>query len=526
MFFIAIIKMKRFITLLLSVFFVLFSGCEKQKIQYGVIPQGITVTGKVDNYDPNRQVTVYIKRIGLEQENITAKIDSAGYFTATFESYIPLDVVIGYKTNFYVLLHPGDSLFVRFDGNCDNLPELLETIAFGGDRAKTNRYAAKYQQLYFANELYTDWDKKDKTVKEYDTEQYLLYLDTVKQKSKEIYDRFVAENRPDEESKRWALLFSERDYFHYLSFYAIDHRRANNMGWDNDWDVPKGFYDSLCNRLPIDPSMFISAGALNSFSASFKDYVDDNMRGRESTWIDEETGIEYTNWAVLPRGGLIAPVEIWDSIKIFSTIEFVPDSLLLQIMLTRFFDSEFEKQEITAYEQYGDVVDTYIKEPFLKEPLHQKYLQTKSRIENPQIYTGSFLKEATNLSVNQIINDILQPNKGKVIYVDFWATWCGPCLAEMPNSKVLEHELKDRDVVFVYICLESEEKLWTATLDKYQLGGQHFFLSLKQSADIRKLFEISGIPFYLLIDKNGAIIEKGSHLRPLNIREKILREAQ
>ena len=120
------------------------------------------------------------------------------------------------------------------------------------------------------------------------------------------------------------------------------------------------------------------------------------------------------------------------------------------------------------------------------------------------------------------MDDIFQQNKGKVVYVDFWGTWCGPCLAEMPNSKIVEHELMDEDVIFVYICLESEEKQWKTTLEKLQLGGHHYHLSRQQSSEIRTLFSITGIPFYLLIDKNGIIKEKGSHLRPLNVKNKIL----
>ena len=502
--------MKKITSLLLTAAFVIFLSCNQKKSSYEV-PKIITVTGKVDNYDPNLQVSVSVKRIGLTQDDITAKIDSAGNFIATFESYIPLDVVIGYKTNFWVLLHPGDSLFVQFDGKYNNRPELLSSIDFKGNRAKTNQYAAKFQQMYFSNE-YSDSDKKNIAVKEYDVDQYLQYLDTIHQKSKELYNQFVAKHRPDDESKEWALLYIEADYYNKIGWYAGDHRQANNMNWNNTWDVPKGFYDKLLNRLPIEQSMFISAYALSYFCGIFDRYVTDNLRDRNTD----------NHWGVVPGGGILAPSEIIDSICIFSTIEFVHDPLLRQLMLTRIFDRNFEKQNITAYEQFQDVAAEYIKEPFLKEPLYQKYLQVKSRIENPQVYTEALIREATNLSVNQIVDDILQKHRGKVIYVDFWATWCGPCLAELPNSKIIEHEFEDKDVVFIYICLESDEKLWKASLDKFQLGGQHYLLSNKQSAEIRKLFEIGGIPFYLLIDKNGVIKEKGNHLRPLEVKNKVV----
>lgn len=160
--------------------------------------------------------------------------------------------------------------------------------------------------------------------------------------------------------------------------------------------------------------------------------------------------------------------------KVYSTIELVRDSLLRQIILTEIFDKQFENQNIVVFEQYRDVADEYIKEPFLKEPLLQKYLQTKSRIENPQLYTESILRESTDSSVNQIVS------------------------------------------------LDSDEKQWKATLDKYQLGGQHYFLSTIQSNEIRALLEMPGIPFYLLIDKDGVIEEKGNHLRPMQAKNAIV----
>ena len=501
---------KKIALFLITASLVSFTNAHQKEDKYDV-PQKIIVAGKIDNYDPSKEVLITINNLGVERENIVAKADSTGNFIAIFESYIPVDAWVMYKTNFLVLLHPNDSLFVHFDGKHNDRPKLLETIRFGGNPTKINQHAAKFQQMYYSNEIYYDWDKKRKAVKEYDIDQYLQYLDTLQQKGKNIYNQFIAENNPDDESKNWAQLYIENEYYDYIKWYAQDHRETNNMGWDNPWDVPKGFYDRLCNRLPIKPSMFIGAFTLRSFSEYFSKYVYDKLR-------DRPTG---DGWGYVPGVGIAGSVPIVDSLVIFSTIEFVTDPLLLQIMLTRVFDRKFEKQEIAVYEKYRSVIDTYIKEPFLKEPLHRRYLQTKLRIENPQVYTEAVMKETVNLSVNQIMNEILLQNKGKVIYIDFWGTWCAPCLGEFPNSKLVEHELKDENIAFVYVCIQSDEKRWKATLDQFQLGGQHYFLSNKQSSEMNHLLEITGYPFYLLIDKNGVIKEKGSHLRPLFAKDKI-----
>ena len=136
--------MKKITSLHLAVLCAILLGSNQLKAQYGEKPQITTITGKIDHYDPNIPITISVKRLGLNQDDIQAKSDKDGNFIATFESYIPLDVVIGYRrTNFWVLLHPADSLFVHFDGRSRSRPELLESIKFGGDRAKTNQFAAK-----------------------------------------------------------------------------------------------------------------------------------------------------------------------------------------------------------------------------------------------------------------------------------------------------------------------------------------------------------------------------------------------
>ena len=122
--------------------------------------------------------------------------------------------------------------------------------------------------------------------------------------------------------------------------------------------------------------------------------------------------------------------------------------------------------------------------------------------------------------VKDLLDDIISKNKGKVIYIDCWATWCSPCLAEMPNSKTLMQEFKGKDVAFVFLCLNSQEDVWRSTVDSLKIEGQHYFLSKKQSNDLRFLLKLQGIPYYILYNKDGAVLEQPT-LRPSMMKEKI-----
>lgn len=183
--------------------------------------------------------------------------------------------------------------------------------------------------------------------------------------------------------------------------------------------------------------------------------------------------------------------------------------------------------DIEIFEKYQEIAKEYIKEPFLWEPLLELYQINKQKAEN-QLKSSKLSKtQVLEKSDIIILDSIVGANRGKVIYLDCWATWCGPCKAEMPNSKILMEELKDKDVAFAFLCLHSEKKDWLPTIDKLNIGGQHYFLSKKQSMDFAKFYAINGVPNYMLIDKKGNIVDQGTHLRPNVVKdtiEKLLKE--
>lgn len=103
-----------------------------------------------------------------------------------------------------------------------------------------------------------------------------------------------------------------------------------------------------------------------------------------------------------------------------------------------------------------------------------------------------------------------------MIFLDAWAVWCGPCRAEMPRSKELMKKFDENEIVFAYLCIDSEEIGWKALLSELQLEGMQYYADKDQSAYLRKELSISGVPYYFLIDKKGIIVESGTYLRPGN----------
>jgi thiol-disulfide isomerase/thioredoxin len=98
--------------------------------------------------------------------------------------------------------------------------------------------------------------------------------------------------------------------------------------------------------------------------------------------------------------------------------------------------------------------------------------------------------------------------KGKLVLVDLWATWCGPCRKEFPFLKELEKEFHDKDVVFVSISVDEPKarQTWKGFVAYNKLGGIQLFAG-GWSSQLMNDYKITSIPRFMLFDKNGNIID-------------------
>ena len=96
--------------------------------------------------------------------------------------------------------------------------------------------------------------------------------------------------------------------------------------------------------------------------------------------------------------------------------------------------------------------------------------------------------------------------KGKVVYIDVWATWCGPCKQEIPHLKKLEEEYKGKNIVFlgVSVDVQKDHAKWKQFLIDNDMKGVQIFAGDKV-ADISKPYKVKSYPRFILIDKAGRI---------------------
>lgn len=124
---------------------------------------------------------------------------------------------------------------------------------------------------------------------------------------------------------------------------------------------------------------------------------------------------------------------------------------------------------------------------------------------------------AFNLNSIEGNNISLADMKGKYLFIDIWATWCGPCLQQLPAMKELEQKYKGQNIEFVSISVDkdTDKGKWAKMIQDKGMGGTQLFAG-KQTSFSRD-YEVSSIPKFLIIGKDGEIINENPP-RPMDYR--------
>ena len=135
----------------------------------------------------------------------------------------------------------------------------------------------------------------------------------------------------------------------------------------------------------------------------------------------------------------------------------------------------------------------------LKERYHDAFAE-EMMVENEVLLMSP---DGKKTSLSKVQNSM----KGKVVYVDFWASWCRPCCAEMEPAAELRERMKGKDVEFIYLSTDEGHSKMCGSLDKLKLTGCKVYRILNpKAAKFMYEYNINLIPRYMLIDKNGRIV--------------------
>ena len=170
------------------------------------------------------------------------------------------------------------------------------------------------------------------------------------------------------------------------------------------------------------------------------------------------------------------------------------------------FQSKFEKELISLFEQFDK---DYPKSKYSKyiKPYIDNIISYFQIIEQPFATDMLFMNGYETVNT---LEEAIKPLLGKKIYIDVWATWCGPCKSEFAHNEALKKMFAENDIQQLYISIDRDDadQQWKDMIKFYNLSGTHIRGNQELNDNLIKQHNVAFIPRYILIDEQGNIMEE------------------
>ncbi len=445
--------MKRFLLLIIGLLVlcsVTFAQAKKMRLIVNL--QNALLTGKVE-----------VKGNDLKEE-IVVRGDKTGMVEITLEQGEYVNLTIGYAKNL-LYLEPGKDLTLMLVANKDGSFLLMKnSFNYQGneENVKINRYLNE-NDLKFLERIDFTLGEDEFLKKLFELNKENIHL-VKKQK-------FTKEFEKAELFRVKYLLYAP------LVSYPIQHFWKNGSEWTGLEQ-----YEETPQVKAYIPKLFIDNEQAWKIS-SYRDYV--------------KGGI-----------GILAVSDFMGNDKYKTTLEqlnFLTEHFKTPVILED-ITQELVMQyiEMTEGRPLRDIESFYkrnVKREVYQQELAQAQKMWLKYAEGTQIMSSDH--KYMDIDGKMVA---LEDLKGKYVYIDVWATWCGPCKAELPYLKKLEEKFEGKNIYFVSISIDANKAAWIKMVQNDQLGGIQLHGGNK--AQIVKDYAIKGIPRFILLDKEGKVISK------------------
>jgi thiol-disulfide isomerase/thioredoxin len=519
---------------------------------------------------------IYIgNEITREDYPIAITIREDGQFEGNIPMNYPKNVTISFQhSRIPVYIQPGQTLSLILDWNeflmadrFRNIRYKISNINFQGATADINKeltaFCAQLPELPY-QKIYDESKKKEYV-------EYKAFLETVTAGFTNQFKRLLDTEKLSEETRKILLDNYKIEFVTFLLDYEMEYKYNNRdkklpvefysflqdipmndkelLSTSNfstfinrfEYSSPffnaenkayqsaspqKTFYEYLFEELGIkkmpDDELFIALQDSFSFKLYQPDMTEEDrqkMRDNyQKSWTaflgkhgeDKWEAYQKKYVEVLPkqsrRGMETEKWRIRDSVFI-NVLKLTP-GIVNDIVKVRSLDNalgDWLKFEIEECRVFLTHIENGIKETFLREEVERLYRKNYP-LEKRIAY------ELPNTQAAKIFKDLITPHKGKILLVDFWATWCGPCTSNIKNQKGLREKHKDsKDVDFVFITDETSPLVaYNKFVEEQQLTNT-YRLNEDDYRYLRQLFRFNGIPKYIMVDREGKILNDNTH---------------
>lgn len=187
---------------------------------------------------------------------------------------------------------------------------------------------------------------------------------------------------------------------------------------------------------------------------------------------------------------------LYDYLKEKNDIPVKTKDLLLFYCLDKIINN-FSKDNIQEYlNKYKQDIQNEDRLHYLIDKYHLDFTSSKD------------LLVIDSLGSERNLQQILDRNKGKLIYIDFWASWCAPCVRSLSKSEQLREEYKNAPISFVYLSEDDSKEVWLKASKKYALANckENYLILNSKVSEFMEQLTIRSIPRYLLFDSKGKLI--------------------
>jgi thiol-disulfide isomerase/thioredoxin len=370
-----------------------------------------------------------------------------------------------------MFLFPHDSIYVTLDTKMFD-----ETVTYSGKGAEANNFLAK-QLLHFETSIGSmDFVQTYyRKIAFSDAAEFCAYADSLASIKLNYLNQFRTQ---------LPVAFYDYQYAEIVYDYATDKADYPSMHYyvrgieDSTVTVDPSFYH-FYDELPVDNENYLASYNFVSYLGYYIRKEAQLNFGRDSvSFIDQLVAARFL------LKGKIKEKAIYE-------------------LVSRGLDYGPANEMKAVYQ----MVSNDIQNTELRETLDNKYKLVSSLMPgNPAPNIALKTKDG------KLVN--LSDFKGKVVFLDFWASWCGPCMMEMPHAKILQDTFAGKDVVFLYVSIDEDEKAWIKTMESKKMKGVHIRANGFNDAIVKR-YSVNGIPSYYLIGKDGNIINNNPS-RPSN----------
>ncbi|NDV83613.1 TlpA disulfide reductase family protein [Bacteroides sp. 51] len=430
------------------------------------------IAGVVENFTDDKNVLIinYCDPLSDEHQSAQNLKESAGYFHAEHEYIFGQNITIRYANQFINLfVSPGDSVFVTIDASKVKT-EFNHAVTFSGAGATTNK-----ELFLWTNHIYNKIPLKFDN--QASPDNYIKSIEqtlSIIQDSIQSYDR---RNHLSDFMKEWAFV----DHKFILANYIMDYQ-----GDPDRWAIFTHPVFDVFNE--------------HNFQTMYFQY---HLMACIGALIQKNKEIPE----LMQKGQLALMVQTTKD----KLVEATPEGRVRDVMLFSLLKN-LTKEKPELHDSLSGV-NTYFSDALFYDKLVAHVEQIKGNKVQQVVKTEKELDGIIYLNNNNpeelqkidLLPYLIEKHKNKVLYIDVWATWCGPCLKGMEMAPEVHKYFKTEDVVFINLCLESNMNQWKKTVDKYHIAGENYFLGDNASKLFRAAYNLSGFPSYMIIDKTGGL---------------------